>query len=642
MAKQSYSETPTLTDADAGKDPVLVSVMGDFNSARDYVKDNYQSVWEDCFKAYNAIRTRRGYSGVADDFIPEVFSIVESLKAAIAGSKPKFKYMPLDEEQEQNTEVLNSLVDYYWSLNNMTEKMLNWVGDMIIYGNGVFMVSWDTTQPYICHVPLSDFFVDPTATHINRPEERGYAKFAGYRYLTSIEQLKAKKMFDIETGELIDMYKNLDMVHNADSDDPDDKTRKEQLLGSTLGKQKAKDQVEIIEYYTAKKKIVIANRSVVIYDDKNPFQRKEKVVKEIVLVDGQPQEVTRTIPGIQGFLPFAILRNYTDSNLFYARGDVEVLIPIQEALNDTSSQKRDNLAYALNNMWQIDPRFKHLAEQIESMPGAVFPIPKGALTPIEKNDVSPAADTEISRLTQAMRTASAADAAVQGVAQKYSRTTATEIAAQLNQASTRFTTKVQNLEDEGFAQLARILYKCIQIFVTKEIAVRITGKTGTTWQDYNPNRYTGEYQPRVILEATATAEAAQMAQATQVAAQFGMNNPLVNQEALLRKIFTSIFPDSPKDDIDELLTPPTPPVMGGDGQAVDPSLTQNPNTQVTPGGADALVNGGGNSFGNTSRGRATQNGSQGGGGKGTSVGNNPRARAAQPSTILKSKVTPGS
>ena len=642
MAKQSYHETPKLTDADIGKDPVLVSVMDDFDKARGYVKNNYQTIWEDCFKAYNAIRTRRGYSGVADDFIPEVFSIVESLKAAIAGSKPKFKFMPMDEEQEQDTEILNALVDYYWSLNNMTEKMLNWVGDMIIYGNGVFMVSWDTTQPYICHIPLSDFFVDPTATHLNRPEERGYAKYAGYRYLTSLEQLKAKKMFDVKTGELIDMYKNLNLVGGNSEDDPDDKTRKEQLLGSTLGKNAAKDQIEVIEYYTAKKKIVIANRSVVIFDGDNPFQRKEKKTKEIVLVNGQPEEVTRTIPGIQGFLPFAILRNYTDSNLFYARGDVEVLIPIQEALNDTSSQKRDNLAYALNNMWQIDPRFKHLAEQIESMPGAVFPIPKGALTPIEKNDVSPAADTEISRLTQAMRTASAADAAVQGVAQKYSRTTATEIAAQLNQASTRFTTKIQNLEDEGFAQLARILYKCIQIFVTKEIAVRITGKTGTTWQDYKPDRYTGEYQPRVILEATANAEAQQMAQATQVMAQFGMNNPLVNQEALLRKIFTSLLPDAPKDDIDELLSPPTPPVMGGDGQAVDPTLTQNPNTQVMPGGQDALVNGGGSSFGNTSRGRATQNGSQGGGGAGTAVGNNPRPRAAQPSTTLQSRVTPGS
>jgi len=635
-------ETPKLTEADIARgEPLLGSVIGDFERARKYVETNYQAIWEDCFKAYNAIRTRRGYSGVADDFIPEIFSIVESLKAAIAGSKPKFKYMPLDEEQEQDTETLNALVDYYWSLNNMTEKLLNWVGDMIIYGNGIFMVSWEENKPVIHHIPLSDFFVDPTATHINRPEERGYAKYAGYRYLTSLEQLKAKKMFDIDSGEMVDMYKNLNLVTEGSLGDADDKTRKEQLLGSTLGKDAAKHQVEIIEYYTARKKIIIANRSVVIFESDNPFQRKEKTKKEIHLVDGEPVETKRVIPGIKGFLPFAILRNYTDSNLFFARGDVEVLIPIQEALNDTSSQKRDNLAYALNNMWQIDPRFKHLAEQIESMPGAVFPIPKGALTAIEKQDMSPAADTEIARLTQAMRTASAADAAVQGVAQKFSRTTATEIAAQLNQASTRFTTKIQNLEDEGFAQLARIIYKCIQIFVTNELAVRITGKSGVTWQDFDPERFTGEYQPRVILEASAKAEAGQMAQATQVIAQFGMNNPLVNQEALLRKIFTSLLPDAPKDDIDELLTPPAPPMMGGDGQAVDPSMTQNPNTQVMPGGKDALINGGGESMGNTARGRATQTGSQGGGGKGSSQGNNPRARADQAGTKMKTSVTPG-
>ena len=634
-------ETPKLTEADIKRgEPLLTEVMGDFERARKYVETNYQSVWEDCFKAYNAIRTRRGYSGVADDFIPEIFSIVESLKAAIAGSKPKFKFMPLDEEQEQDTETLNALVDYYWSLNNMTEKLLNWVGDMIIYGNGIFMVSWEENKPVVHHIPLSDFFVDPTATHINRPEERGYAKYAGYRYLTSLEQLKAKKMFNIETGEMVDMYKNLDMVTEGTLGDADDKTRKEQLLGSTLGKDAAKHQVEIIEYYTASKKIVIANRSIIIFESDNPFQRKEETKTEIYLVDGEPIESKRVIPGIKGFLPFAILRNYTDSNLFFARGDVEVLIPIQEALNDTSSQKRDNLAYALNNMWQIDPRFKHLAEQIESMPGAVFPIPKGALTAIEKQDVSPAADTEIARLTQAMRTASAADAAVQGVAQKFSRTTATEISAQLNQASTRFTTKVQNLEDEGFAQLARILYKCIQIFVTKELAVRITGKSGVTWKDFNPERFTGEYQPRVILEATAKAEAGQMAQATQVIAQFGMNNPLVNQEALLRKIFTSLLPDAPKDDIDELLTPPAPPIMGGDGQAVDPSMVQG-NAMVMPGGREALVNGGGESMGNTARGRATQTGSQGGGGKGSAQGNNPRARANQTGTKMKTSVTPG-
>ena len=638
MSKKN--ETPKLTDVDLGIDPVLTSVIEDFGRARKYVQENYQGIWDNCFKAYNGIRTLRGYSGVADDFIPEVFSIVESLKAAIAGSKPKFKYVPLDEEQEQDTDVLNELVDYYWSLNNMTEKMLNWVGDMIIYGNGVLMVTWDDDRPTIHHIPLSDFFVDPTATQLNNPGERGYATYAGFRYLTSVKQLKAKKIFDIDTGEMVPMYKNLDEVSDGSIDDSDDKTRKEQLLGSTLGKDAAKEQVEVIEYYTQKKKIIVANRSVVIYEDENPFHRKDRVETDITIVDGEVVETKRDVPGITGFLPFAILRNYTDSNLFYARGDVEVLLPTQEALNDTSSQKRDNLAYALNNMWQIDPRFKNLAEQIESMPGAVFPIPKGALTPIEKNDVSPAADAEISRLTQVMRTASAADAAVQGVAQRFSRTTATEIAAQLNQASTRFTTKVQNLEDEGFAQLAKILYKCVQIFVTSEMAVRTVGKTGIEWKTFDPNKFTGEYQPRVILEASAKAEAQQMAQATQVLAQFGMNNPLVNQKALLRKIFESLLPDSPKDDIDTLLTPTAPPMVGGDGQAVDPSLTQG-DAVLTPGGADAVLNGGGESMGNTTRGRATQTGSQGGGGAGSSQGNNPRLRANNASTELQTRVTPG-
>lgn len=630
-------KTPKITKADKAKgDSVLAEVMNDFTLARNYIKNNYQHVWDDCFKAYNGIRTRRGYAGVADDFIPEIFSIVESLKAAIAGSKPRFKFMPLDEEQEQDTTTLNALVDYYWSLNNMTEKVLNWVGDMIVYGNGVLMVGWDVNKPVIQHVPLSDFFVDPTATNLNRPEEPGYARYAGYRYLTSIEQLKAKKMFDVETGEMIPMYKNLDQIVAGDPSDDDDKTRKEQLIGSTLGKDAADNQVEVIEYYTAARKVIVVNRSVVIFDGENPFQREEEIVKTVVDIDGQQMPVERKIQAITGFLPFAILRNYTDSNLFYARGDVEVLMPIQEMLNDTSSQKRDNLAYALNNMWQIDPRFKHMAEQVESLPGAVFPIPRGALTPIEKNDISPAADAEIGRLTQAMRTASAADAAVQGVSQRFSRTTATEIAAQLNQASTRFTTKIQNLEDEGFAQLARILYKCIRIFVDRTIAVRIVGKTGSRWDDFDPRRYTGEYQPRVILDATAKAEAAEMAQAVQVLAQFGLNNPLVNQEALLRKIFESLLPDAPSDDIDALLTPPAPALVGADGQAVDPALVQS-GAVTTPAGAEAIMQGGG-SFGNTERGRATQSGNQGGGGSGVSGGNQPRMRANHTGTKLQNKL----
>lgn len=638
--KMGINSTPKLTDADKVADmQLLTEVMSDFDKARNYVKNNYQTVWEDCFKAYNGIRTRRGYSGVADDFVPETFSIVESLKASIAGTKPKFKYMPLTEEQKQDTTTLNALVDFYWSQNNMTEKLLNWVGDMIVYGNGIFMVSWEKYQPLIQHIPLSDFFVDPTATHLNRPEEPGYPSYAGHRYLTSMNALEAATKIDVETGELVKMYKNLDKVVGGDEVDDDDKSRKEAFIGSTLGKDAAKSQVEIITYFTARKKIVVANRGTIILEEDTPFYRAEEIIPVEAEIDGQVMKTEHTVPEIQGFLPYAILRNYVDSNLFFARGDVEVILPTQEALNDTSSQKRDNVAYSLNNMWQIDPRFKHLAEQIESMPGAIFPIPKGALTPIEKQDISPSADTEINRLQQQMRTATAADAAVQGTAQKFSRTTATEVAAQLNQASTRFTTKVQNLEDEGFAQLARIIYKMIRIFVEKPLAVRVVGKEGVTWKDYDPAEFVGEYQPRVILEATANAEAQQMAQTMQVAAQFSLNNPLVNQSAFLRKMYESLFPDMPEDEMNELLSPPAPPMIGGDGQAVDPSLTQG-GAIVTPGGREALMNGGGRSMGDTSRGRATQAGNQGGGGADSSSNNIRRTRSEQASTPLKADAKP--
>lgn len=630
------NNTPKIVDADiqTSRSGVLNSVIADFNTARTYVKEHYEGVWADSFKAYHGIRTRRGYEGTADDFIPETFSIVESLKASIAGAKPKFKYLPMTEEQEQDTLQLNALVEYYWSQNNMTRKILNWIGDMIIYGNGIFYITWQDDMPVIQHIPLSDFFVDPTATHMNRPEDPGYARYAGHRYLTSVEELKARKKVDIDTGELVSYYKDLDNIAGDATDDEFDKDRKEMYIGSTLGKEAYSKQVEVIEYYTRYRHVVIANRGTIILDEKNPYQRDSSTVEIPVVVDGELIDYKRQVPEVQGFLPYAIARNYVDNSLFFAKGDVEVILPTQESLNDTSSQKRDNLAYVINNMWQIDPRYKHMAEQIINEPGAIFPIGRGGLTPIEKQDVSGSADTEIGRLTQVMRTATAADAAVQGTSQRFSRTTATEVQAQLNQASMRFTTKVQNLEDEGFAQIARIIYKMVQIFVDQPLAVRTIGPKGIEWMTYDPSRFTGEYQPKVVLESTADAMNAEMIQALQVAAQFSLGNPLVNQEEFLRRMYSELFEDHlSEDDIEKMLTPQQAPMMGPDGQPIDPSLTQGGGV-MTPGAQGFMMGETGGAGGQNNSSRMNQTGYQGGGGADSQGNNIRRTRAAQPSTTL--------
>ena len=549
---------------------VVKLVIKDFSEARNYVKKTYAQTWSDSWKCYNNMRTKRGYDGVADDFVPETFTIVESIKANIAGGKPKFNYLPTKQEQTRETEVINNMVDFFWEQNNMTEKVQEWVQDMLIYGNGVLMVSWEGDMPHITNIPLQDFFVDPTATHMNRPGTPGYPKFAGYRFLSTVDELRNRKIVNPDTGEMEALYKNLDDLSGKPGDDKTDKEEKELLLGSTLGDKAREKQVEVIVYYTRKKKIVIANRKNLIYEGDNPYKRAARKKTVEMIIDGFPRKTVVNIPEIKGFLPFAILRNYIDSSLFYARGDVEIILPRQERLNDISSQKSDAITYALSPMWQIDPQYKHLAEQIESFPGAVLPLPQGAISTFERQDISTSADNEMFRIKEEMRRATAADEVIQGVSQDKGRITATEIQAQMNQASQRFSTKLTNLEDEGYAQLGRIIFKMVQIFVDQKTAVRIVGPEGVKWRDFDPEEYTGEFEPKVQLESTTKAKKAEEGQKYALIHQMYAQSPYVNQLELARLYFETML-DVSEERMKKLIVEPKanpmlPMAMGQPGQ----------------------------------------------------------------------------
>lgn len=578
--------TPNLTEVDkkSKDDAIMRLVVQDFTTARDYVKKTYESIWNDCWKCYNSIRTLRGYEGVSDDFVPETFTIVESIKSNVFGGKPKFNFLPLKEEQAQDTKVLNSLVDYYWSQNDMTQKMLDWGHDMLVYGNGIMMASWEGDCIHYQNIPLQDFFVDPTATQMNKPGTPGYPKYAGYRFLTTIDELKNRKIVNPETGEMESLYKNLEKIHaNSTYDDKTDKQQKEMFLGTTLEEATAKkQQVEIIVYYTRKKKVLVANRQTTIYNGENPYSRKESTKTVSVDIDGQPMPpVEVKIPEIKGFLPFAILRNYVDTSLFYAKGDVEVILPRQEALNDVSTQKHDALTYALNPMWQIDPQYKHLADQIESLPGAVLPIPQGAISNLERQQLGNEADIEMNRIQEEMRRATAADEVVQGVSQQQGRVTATEVNAQMNQAGQRFSTKLTTIENEALAQLGRITYKMIQIFVTQPMAVRVVGPDGIAWKDYDPNEFVDEYEPQIQLESTTKAQRAEEGQKYAVIHQLAVNSPFVDQRELMRLYFETMLDVSDnqmKKLLPNQLAAPTP--QGG----IDPNLLKAQGSVQNPAG----------------------------------------------------------
>ena len=162
----------------------------------------------------------------------------------------------------------------------------------------------------------------------------------------------------------------------------------------------------------------------------------------------------------------------------------------------------------------------------------------------------------------------------------------------------------------------------------------MTDHNQITWQVYSPDVYFGEYQPKVVLESTADAEIAMLSQAMQTAAQFSLQNPLVNQEAFLRNMYKTLFSKyMTEDDINEMLTVPQP-MMGPDGQPVDPSLVQS-GASLAPGAEEYLLGGGTSQGGGDSFNKRAQTGNQGGGGANSNDNNIRRVRSEQASTRLR-------
>lgn len=511
----------------------LEKVVGDFEQAWTYTSTQYHDTWADCWKLYNNVRTDQAYEGITDTFVPIVFSTIETMVSALAGSQPRFDFLPTKPEQENETKVLNSLLDFYWKADSWQSKVDKWIRSMLMYGTGVMYIWWDVDRPKLQNLPLRDFFVDPTATS---PKD---AKFMGRRFLTTKEALQEMEVINPETGKPEPMYKNLGSVTAGNKGENTDKEEKDIFFGSTLGENAHKSQVEVIEHWTLDKVITVANRSTVIREVDNPYK-----------VAAQQREEKNP----QGFFPFIIQRNYQDESLFYGKGEIEPIKGQQELLNDLTNQNNDAIIYTLNPMFTLDPRYEDYLNEVESIPGKVYPFEAGALTPIGMANVPRDAFTERLNIKNEMREVTASDQVVKGVSQD-TNATATEIVTQLNQAGQRFAIKVSQIESEGFYDLAKIVLKMAQLFITESFAVKVIGdRQEIDWVQFEPSDWRGDYEPSVMLESTVTSQKEQDRRLAQDMYLSMIENPYVNPEELTRMTLKKLF-DLDEAELELLMTP---------------------------------------------------------------------------------------
>lgn len=558
MATNSQTAAPKLSKAEKktlkAEFDVLEKVVNDFNDSWAYTSSSWHSRWEDNYKLYNNERIKRGYFGISDTFVPMTFSTVETLVSGLFGMKPKFQYQPPHDREDQNTDILNALVDYYWDKDQWSLKVVNTGRGFVREGTAIDYFIWHIDHPVLINVPIRDFFIDPFASEL---DERA-TRYCGRRYITTLDELKSFEIVDLDdldengdpTGKMKPKYKNLAKLEGDSKDEPvkgsgrnsgeqnTDKQEKDNLYGSTLPD--GKDQVEVIEYWTEDRVYSIANRRVVIEDSENYFKAKDRA-------NGAEYPC--------GLLPFADARNYVDASLFYAKGDVDFIADQQEDLNDFSNQEKDAVSFNLNQQKTLDPKYKHLMAEIENLPGEIVPVEAGAFVPVPTGVIPAEAFNERMNIKAEIRETTASNEIIKGVGQSAgAKQTATEINAQVAGAGQRIGLKVTQLENGYFHRMAKIVFRMVQLYVTEPMMVRIMGKEGAAWELFDPAEFDGLYEPRVQLDITLQQKKQQQQSEAANLLKAFLNDPNVDQRELTKLVLQRGF-DLETDEVEQLLIP---------------------------------------------------------------------------------------
>ena len=327
--------TKTAKSSDDAKEnnSTLGKYLKKFMDSWTYAQQNYHQVWEDNWKLYRNIRVKRNHPGTIEAFVPMVNSTVNTIVASLFNSNPTVKYIPNRADQDAETDILNDVYQDFarrdgWALKNKINGRQG-----VITGNYFAYYEWmpDENGGYVHKeiVPIRDAIIDPNAHNL------GDAEYVGRRFFTSKKSLEEATIYNPETGKVEKRYKDLSDVEEGQGvggvDSESDKAKKDEALGSVSPDRAS--QVEIIEIWTHKEVVVIANRKLVIEQRENPYYtlsksryEQRKLAHELERAQTLQESLgTKDIgPFDEEFVQFAVVQHH--------RGDAQLPGPAPDGL----------------------------------------------------------------------------------------------------------------------------------------------------------------------------------------------------------------------------------------------------------------------------------------------------------------------
>ena len=567
----TMAKKPTTTTK---KDnPVLSRFLKYFTDSWTYAQQNYHQTWERNWKLYRNIRTEKNHPGTIECFVPMVNSTVNTIVASLFNSNPSVKYLPNRADQNEETDILNDVYQDFarrdgWALKNKINGRQG-----IITGNYFAYYEWqpDDNGGFVHKeiIPIRDAILDPNAHNI------ADAKYVGRRFFTSKKELENTLIFNPETGKMEKRYKDLDNVtENATDgglDAQSDKAIKDTALGSVSPNKGS--QVEVIEIWTHEEVCVIANQQTVIEYRENPYfaLNKSKFEQRKLAWELERYQKLQQSAGAEdigefkeefnkksaGLIPFAHGCDYPDVSLIYGSSDVDIIADEQELLNTLTELNIEAVLYQLYPERRIDPKFAGKLDNLDPMPGKVYPLPAGAMDWNNPPTIPTNAFAERNNIKGEIRESASVSEISKGITATDS-TTATEIKAMLGQADIRIREKADNLAQGFFMQEATIVFKLLKLYADDNYMIRKVGDNGVEFETVEMSKFIGDYTPMVTLDVQAQLEKSEKQEAYTNAFQMIIADPTNNLAEAKRIMYPKMMPELTQEEIAAIITPTQP------------------------------------------------------------------------------------
>lgn len=494
-------------------------------------RQSYDEKWDRFYKIYNSYVDESKYKKRQSKlFVPFVYSIIEAILARLMNwcfsVEPVVRVLPMGKEDVDKAEKMDKLIQYQLRRRKFYLIALTWFKETLIYGTGVVKIFWDRDKnmPAIIPIDLRNFYPDPKGNYINY-------KWCFHRVIRDLDYLKRMQ----KEG----YYKNIDQVEAGMNVETPTKERLELIkMGSTeYTQEELKNAVEILEYWEDDRVVTIANREVIIREDRNPFFHGEK--------------------------PFVHIINIPIPHEFFGKGEVEPLERLQHELNAKRNQRIDIVNLVMNPVLKlIRGKGVNLDDLQNIGPGAVIRMNEDAVFPLNIPDVKASAYNEEEMVKRDMQDASGMYDYARG-ATPVRRETATAITSLQEMANQRFQERLKLIIEMGILEVVRKMVALNQQYMTVPTLIPIVGKgKGVDFMEVTPEDIQGQFDfiiktPLTSPEVSKGVERRQLIELLGVLTNAQQFVPGINMREILVKICEAFG----WKDIDKII-PPLPKNTG--------------------------------------------------------------------------------